>query len=165
VSISFRLGSVFLAAALVFAAAFTSPARAEIIQNEAVSFEGDTFTHPITNEELTLHGSAHLLVSITQNSQGAHSTVSANYQGVTAVSASGTEYNLIANDRDKASLADDLFPGIFSAVRTARLVSKGAEENVIVRSTWRIVINNNGTITVERTRNEILIVGDGENDN
>jgi hypothetical protein len=164
VSIPFRLGSIFLTAALLLTA-FTLPARAEVIQNDEQSLDGVTFTHPITNEVLTLSGSAHLLVSITQNSQGAHATVSANYQGVTAVGPSGVEYTFIANDRDKASLSDDISAGVFSAVRSARLISRGAEENVIMRSTWRVVLNANGTVVVERTRNEVLIVGDGENNN
>ncbi len=105
------------------------------------------------------------MISITQNPNGSHSKVSINYQGVKAVSPTGAEYNVQSNDRDKANVADDLFPGVFSFVRTSRLISQGAESNVIMRSTFRAVYNNNGTLVVERTRNEVLIVGDGENDN
>lgn len=164
-SVPFRLGSIVLAAALLFGAAFTNQARAAVEVNEAQSVDGVTFTHPITGEELTLSGSIHLLIHITQNANGAHSKVSANYQGVKAVGPSGTEYTFKSNDRDKANVADDIFPGVFSFVRTSRLVSQGSESNVIMRSTFRAVYNNNGTLVVERTRNEVLIVGDGENDN
>jgi hypothetical protein len=165
VSLTFRLGTIFMMAAALFVASL-APARAEILFNDEQSFDGVTFTHPITGELLTLSGSAHLLIGMTQTPNGAHSTVSINYQGVKAVgTVSGTEYTFVANDRDKANVADDIFPGVFSFVRTARLISQGAESNVIMRSTFRAVYNNNGTLVVERTRNEVLIVGDGDNDN
>lgn len=164
-SLSLRLGSVVLSAALVLAAAFTLPARAAVTVNEVQSFDNVTFTHPITNEVLTLSGSAHLLMTFTQTPNGAHSMISINYQGVKAVSPTGVEYTFVSNDRDQANVADDIFPGVFSFVRTARLISQGAESNVIMRSTFRAVYNNNGTLVVERTRNDVLIVGDGENSN
>lgn len=165
-SLSLRLGTTFLAAAMLVAAAFALPARAEVIVNESQSLDGVIVTHPISGEDIVLSGSVHLVIQQTSNNNGSHLKVSSNFQNVTGVGVtSGTQYTFHSNDKEKANVADDIFPGVFSFVRTARFVSQGAEENVILRETFRAVFNNNGTQTVSITRNEVLIVGDGENDN
>ena len=164
-SLSLRLGTIVLAAATLFVASL-APARAETTLNEQQSLDGIIVTHPTTGEQIQLSGTAHLVLGFTQNANGAHLRVSINYQGVTGLGlVTGTQYTFHSNDRDKANVADDIFPGVFSFVRTARFVSQGADLNVALRQTFRATFNNNGTQTVEITRNEVIITGDGDNDN
>jgi hypothetical protein len=97
-----------------------------------------------TGEDVELSGTIHLVSQL----QSDGSVVGhINYQGVSAVGlTSGTKYR--ASTVDNFRLAAP-FPSDITSVRTLRLISQGAEDNLLVSFLFHITVNANGETTAQ----------------
>jgi hypothetical protein len=97
-----------------------------------------------TGEDVELSGTIHLVSQLqSDGSEVGHF----NFQGVSAVGlTSGTTYR--ASSVDNFHLAAP-FPSDITSVRSLRLISRGPEDNLLVRFLFHITVNAKGEITAE----------------
>lgn len=130
-----------LAAALVWLTLMSPPlwaATSTTIPLDAIR-SGDC-----TGEDVELSGTIHLVSQLQPDgSEVSHF----NFQGVSGVGlTSGTKYR--ASSVDHVRLAAP-FPSDITSVRSLRLISRGPEDDLLVRFLFHITVNANGEVTAE----------------
>ena len=130
-----------LAIALVCLSLVSSPlwaATSTTIPFEAIR-SGDC-----TGEDVELSGTIHL---VSQLQSDGSEVGQINYQGVSGVGlTSGTTYRASSVDHFRLGAP---FPSDITSVRSVRLISPGAEDNLLVRFLFHITVNANGETTAE----------------
>ena len=97
-----------------------------------------------TGEDVELSGTIHL---VSQTQSGGDVVGHFNYQGVSGVGlTSGTTYRSSTVDHFRLGAP---FPSDITSVRSLRLISRGPEDNLLVRFLFHITVNANGEVTAE----------------